>query len=162
MEMIVTILVFVVFAVVSDRLEGRKRKKNLPENNRQPETGKKFPFDFGSSSKKPEIVIPELKGAPPQKTDPFAKEPEAVMIEETPEELNKYQKYLAVRQQQEKELKAAYDQERQKIETHAAAKKSPTDIHANVILNAIAYEQILGRPRAWRQLRHRWHNLDNR
>ena len=125
MEIILTILVFVAFAVVSDMLDGKKRKKNLPENNRRPEAGnkKKFPFDFGSSPKEPEIVIPDLKGAPPQKTDSIYKEPQAVMIEETPAELNKYQKYLSARQQQEKDLKEAYDKERQKIETHAVAKK---------------------------------------
>lgn len=156
MEMILTILVFAVFAILADKFDAKKKQRKLPmpaPTRKEAETSLKKP--------KPAFEIPEIK-SPTEENKEMYKEPQTVMIEESAAEINKYQKFLAEKAQRIKEEQAAYDKEQEKLRAQQNMVPPPVDLHTNVILNAIAYEQILGRPKAWRQLRNRWQNFDQR
>jgi hypothetical protein len=156
MEMILTILVFAVFAILADKFDAKKKQRKLPmpaPTRKESETSLKKP--------KPAFEIPEIKSPTEEKKEMY-KEPQAVMIEESTAEINKYQKFLAEKAQRIKAEHAAYDKEQEKLRAEQNMVPPPVDLHANAILNAIAYEQILGRPKAWRQLRNRWQNFDQR
>lgn len=156
MEMILTILVFAVFAILADKFDAKKKQKKLPmpaPTRKESETSLKKP--------KPAFEIPEIK-SPTEVSRPMHKEPQTVMIEETAAQINKYQKFLDEKAQRIKAEHIAYDKEQEKLQAQQNMAPPPVDLHTNVILNAIAYEQILGRPKAWRQLRQRWQNFDQR
>ncbi|MGL6016232.1 MAG: hypothetical protein ACRCZU_09180 [Selenomonadaceae bacterium] len=147
MEMIFIILAFLAVAVLSDRMDGRKGKRHtLP------------PKDGGG----PEIKIPPIKGAPLQKKPGVYQEPARAIPKETVAETNKYQQFLANKRTRQKMEQADYEKSQAKLQAGNTPPKKGTNIHTNAILNAVAYEQILGRPRAWKLLKGRWRSLDER
>ncbi len=147
MEMIFIILAFLAVAVLSDRMEGRQGKRpTLPTKDRSV----------------PEIKIPPIQGAPPQKKPGVYQESTPVIPEEMPEAVSKYQQFLADKRTRQPIEPANYEKSQAKVQAGNAPHQKTTDIHAKAILNAIAYEQILGRPRAWRMLRGRWRSFDER
>ena len=147
MEMIFIILAFLAVAVLSDRMEGRQKKKTT------------LPTKDGSV---PEIKIPPIQGAPPQKKPGVYQEATPVIPAEPSGSVNKYQQFLVDKHSRQQMEPADYEKSQAKLQAGTAPHKKATDIHANAILNAIAYEQILGRPRAWRMLRGRWRSFDER
>lgn len=157
MEMVLTILAFAVFAILADKFDAKKKQRKMPPMpspmKKESETSLKKP--------KPAFEIPEIK-TPTKGNKEMYQEPQTVMIEESTAEINKYQKFLAEKAERIKAEHVAYDKEQEKLRAEQNMVSPPVDLHANAILNAIAYEQILGRPKAWRQLRQRWQNFDQR
>jgi len=147
MEMIFIILAFLAVAVLSDRMEGRQGKRPT------------LPTKDGSF---PEIKIPPIQGAPPQKKPGVYQDSTAVIPEEMPGAVNKYQQFLADKRTPQQMEQADYEKSQAKLQAGNAPPKKGTNIHTNAILNAVAYEQILGRPRAWKLLKGRWRSLDER
>ena len=147
MEMIFIILAFLAVAILSDRMEGRHGKRpTLPTKDRSA----------------PEIKIPPIQGAPPQKKPGVYQESTPVVPAEMTEMTNKYQQFLVDNRIRQPMEPASYEKSQTKLQAEHVPYKKTTDIHANAILNAIAYEQILGRPRAWRMLKGRWRSFDER
>ena len=153
-----TILLLLAFVFITDALDSKKKKAKhrrppMPQQPPMPQpTGngrRQPPIDINSDwgkKEKTEFEIPDIKSTPAQQNVP-----EPVMIEEKPEEITSYMKYRQKKHEQEEEERIVYE-EQAKI-TPSTKKQRKTDIHTNVILNAIAYAQILDRPKAYNYMK---------
>jgi len=154
MELVLIVIAFVAFAVINDAIESNKKKgKHVPPlPNRPAQTKRRIDVDFEGKKQEPDIVIPPIKGAPQRETEGLYSEP-AVIVQSPPAatEKNKYAYYLEHRHEQKAKDHAQYEQET-KVPATVKHKRQSTDIQPNVILSAMAYAQILERPKAYQMV----------
>lgn len=144
MEVIFAIIAFVVFSVITDAIEGKKKKRQQSE---LPDAKSKIKIKVGAQEKRREIIIPPLKGAPPMQSGRQIVYHESAVVAK-PKPIEK--------------IKEPENVNYQPLETEARP-VSPVDIHSEAILNAISYAQILQPPKAYqymatRSCRGDWNN----
>ena len=151
MELVLIVIAFVAFAVINDAIESNKKKgKHVPPvPTRSAPKNRRIDVDFGGKKNEPDIVIPPIKGAPQRETEGVYIEP-AARKKSLPvaTEKNQYAYYLEHRHEQKAKDHAQYEQET-KVPATVKHHHQSTDIHTNVILSAMAYAQILERPKAY-------------
>lgn len=130
MELLFAIVAFVVISVIADAVEGKKRRQQseLPKD--------KVRTKVGGQEKRPEIIIPTIKGAPTMQSDMqiVYHEAEPVIkvkpIEKTKEpEIVRYQPL--------------------KTETKPV---NSVNVQPEVMLSAVCYAQILQPPKAYQYM----------
>ncbi|MFA6851179.1 MAG: hypothetical protein WCS30_12615 [Selenomonadaceae bacterium] len=149
-----TILLLLAFVFITDAFDSKKKKAKRrtqqPPMPQPAEDGRRQPpIDINSDwgkKEKPKFEIPDIKRESVQQD-----RAETVMIEETPQEITSYMKYRQKKHEQEEEERIVYE-EQAKI-TPSTKKQRKTDIHTNVIMNAIAYAQMLDRPKAYNYMK---------
>jgi hypothetical protein len=155
MELVLIVIAFAAFAVINDAIESNKKKgKNVPPlPTRSAPKNRRIDVDFGGMEKEPDIIIPPIKGAPQLETEGVYSEPEVIIKSSSPvsTEKNKYAYYLEHRHEQKAKDHAQYEQET-KVPATVKHHQQSTDIHTNVILSAMAYAQILERPKAYQMV----------
>lgn len=130
MDLIIGIVVFIAFSVISDVFEGNKKKnKSIPQS-RPP---------VNSPTETKPVVVPKIKMQQPKTTD-FA--------------YGDRKKVAALAAYVKKEKSATMQQAMEKVATVTAEKNQlkPTDIHSDVLLHAVAYAQILQPPKAYQYM----------
>lgn len=134
MELVFAILAFVVVSVIADAFEGKKKKEQQAEL-----PGQKAKVKAGAQEKRPEIMIPPIKGAPPVQTDMqmVYHEPEPV-LKERPVEKKK---------EPESVLYQPLKIEEKPMNT--------VNIQPETMLTAFAYAQILQPPKAYQYMARR-------
>ena len=78
----------------------------------------------------PEIKIPPIQGAPPQKKPGVYQESTPVSPEEIPGMVNKYQQFLAAKRTRQQMEQADYEKSQAKLQAGNVPQKKTTDIHA--------------------------------
>jgi hypothetical protein len=144
MELLFAIIAFVVVSVIADAIEGKKKKRQQSE---LPDAKSKIKIKVGAQAKRPEIIIPPLKGAPPMQSGRQIVYHESAVVAK-PKPIEK--------------IKEPENVNYQPLETEAKP-VSQVDIHSEAILNAIYYAQILQPPKAYqymatRSCRGDWNN----
>lgn len=145
MEILFAIIAFVLFSVVSDAIEGQKKKrqeKELPHRDKI-ETKTKTKYGTKDKNKDEEIVIPPIVGIPREEQQQ-GMYTEPVFIEEP---VTFQPKYIAVARE-----KASEQESNQKASSSAPKPLKQADIHSDVLLSAVAYAQILQPPKAYQYL----------
>lgn len=149
MEILFAVIAFVAFSVITDAIEGQKKKRQqqeLPPRQQQDQakTG-------GTTQRRPEIVVPPIKNAPSKNSlpglDPRA---QAAYAEKQQKEYS-----AALQLHSAAKMKKKNKREEDDAVFAAAAQESvrrPTDIHSDVLLNAVAYAQILQPPKAYQYM----------
>ncbi len=133
MELVFAIIAFVVFSVITDAIEGKKKKRQQSE---LPDTKSKIKIKVGAQEKRPEIILPPIKGAPTMQSDKSIVYAEAAMVVKT-KPIEKIKKSEKVNNQPlETEVKPV----------------NPVVIQPEVILSAVCYAQILQPPKAYQYM----------
>lgn len=139
-NLILAIVVFVVFSVITDAIESMKKKRQQEEElPRRPQPNEKRPAE----EKKPGLFIPPIFGAPKKKDEASVyKEPKPASALSAIEK-----KYPAKKKPKLPEPEIVVDS------NYAVAKPlKSADIHTNVLLSAVAYAQILQPPKAYQYM----------
>lgn len=145
MEILLAVIAFVLFSVITDAIEGQKKKRQEKELPRRDKIEIKTKTEYGTKAKKKEkeIVIPPIVGVPKEnKQQGMYTEP--VFIEEP---MALQPKYIAVARE-----KASEQDSNQKASSSAPKPLKQADIHSDVLLSAVAYAQILQPPKAYQYL----------
>lgn len=142
MEIIFLIAAFIVFSLIADAVEGKKKKQktNLPgKTDYKQKTGEK---------KKPSpIFIPPIKSTPPKTETPVVYR-EPGMSTAVVQSVVKYSEALKNPKKQDEEMQTTL------VETKEKTLK-PLDLRPDAIFNAICYTQILQPPKAYQYMRAR-------
>ena len=133
MEIVFAIIAFVVFSVITDAIEGKKKKRQQSE---LPDTKSKIKIKVDTQEKRPEIIIPPIRGAPPMQSD---------------RQIVYHESVTAVKAKQIEKIKELGNVDYQSLKTEAKP-VSQVDIHSEAILNAIYYAQILQPPKAYQYM----------
>lgn len=144
MEVVFAILAFVVFSVITDAIEGKKKKRQQSE---LPDAKAKIKIKVDTKEKRPEIIIPPIKGVPPMQSD------RQIVYNESA---------AAEKAKPIEKIKEPENVGYQPLKTEAKP-VNQVDIHSEAILNAIYYAQILQPPKAYqymatRSCRGDWNN----
>lgn len=140
------IILFVIFAIISDRTG---KKKPVPKR-RVPNPGRRPVPDISAPDtdrlERAKLEIPELKGAPslPELETVSQVQAEAEIIAQQ----EKYQEML--REKRRREQRRAEEAQQRKADKEAAAAVMPG---LNEIQQAIVWSEILAKPRAYRRIR---------
>jgi hypothetical protein len=144
MEVVFAIFAFFVFSVITDAIEGKKKKRQQSE---LPDTKSKIKIKVGAQEKRPEIILPPIKGAPTMQSDKPIVYAEAAMV---------------VKTKPIEKIKKSEKVNNQPLKTESKP-VNPVVIQPEVILNAVCYAQILQPPKAYqymatRSCRGDWNN----
>lgn len=146
MEFIIGIIVFIAFGVITDAIEGNKKKgKSLPPQKRRQPSGQEQAQTRPPSRQ----TVPKIKAEPQAQRPAYNASSTAAMYRGKP---------AGARQSETQEKSAPV--------LPAAPDKNqlrPADIHSDVLLHAVAYAQILQPPKAYqymatRSCRGDWNN----
>lgn len=140
MDIIFAILAFVIFSLISDALEGKRKKRQ--QDQLPPTTADDQKASPEQSRTK--IVIPPIKGAPAGKqNNPTISQPSV-----QPQGGSVDPRYMAALKQQKQPNKTVSEP----LQVAVMPASHSADIHTDVLLNAIAYTQILQPPKAYQYL----------
>ena len=133
MEVVFAIIAFVVFSVITDAIEGKKKKRQQSE---LPDAKSKIKIKVGAQEKRPEIIIPPIKGAPPMPSDM---------------QIVYYESTAAEKAKPIEKIKEPENVNYQPLKTEAKP-VNPVDIQPQAILSAVCYAQILQPPKAYKYM----------
>jgi hypothetical protein len=134
MELLFAIVAFVVVSVIADAIEGKKKKQQQSDLPRD-----KARIKIDGQEKRPEIIIPTIKGAPTMQSDMQIVYHEAEPFIKA-EPIEKLKKPEVVRYQS------------LKTETKPV---NSVNVQPEVMLSAVCYAQILQPPKAYQYMRNR-------
>lgn len=133
MDIIFAIIFFVIFSVIADKIEGKKKRQQAEKK----QTDKK---EKVNSPKQPDIVIPPIKDAPSSENKTITTEKQVPIV---------VPRYV-VQPRQETKIK---EKDVSTVEKKDVLKQ--TDIHSDVLMNAVMYAQILQPPKAYQYIKTR-------
>ena len=133
MEVVFAIIAFVVFSVITDAIEGKKKKRQQSE---LPDTKSKIKIKVDTQEKRPEIIIPPIKGAPPMQSDMQMVYHEAELVVKV--------KPVEKKKEPESVLYQPLKSEAKPVNT--------VNIHPEAMMTAVCYAQILQPPKAYQYM----------
>lgn len=131
------IVLFILFAIFSDKKGG---KKPVPKR-RTPDLPQR-PLPDIAPPRREKIEIPELRGAPPLPnvmTTPQVQERDAILAEQ--------QRYQEMMRRKKRQERTAVPQEKQSV----AVQNGQPAIGPDTLQQAVIWSEILGKPRAYRK-----------
>ncbi len=131
MEAVLMILLFSVFAILSDRLESKKKKRQTSA------PSKEIPFE-----------IPEIGRSAETGSAPVQEPPEPAIVLDG--QVEKYRAYLA--QDTTTVSKDPVVPVIPEEKTAGKVVEAPVNLQPGTILQAMAYKEIFDRPRAWNRI----------
>lgn len=131
MELLFAIVAFVVVSVIADAIEGKKKKRQQSELPRD-----KARIKTGGQEKRPEIIIPTIKGAPTMQSDM-----QIVYHEVEP----------VIKAEPIEKIKEPEVVRYQPLKTETKPVNS-VNIQPEVMLSAVCYAQILQPPKAYQYM----------